>query len=155
MISLAHARDISTNCINGLRSGFQERVLMWWEQMWKLGVKAYIYEGYRSEARQAVLYAQGRTTPGKIVTNAGPGQSMHGYGLAYDWTPLKQVDKAADLYDCDWDNEDQYKIGQDLGKTLCMRSLSWETPHLEDGGYVDWRDAKSRLSNSDYNSWRT
>lgn len=37
---------------------------------------------------QAVLYAQGRTTPGKIVTNAKPGQSAHNYGLAVDVVPL-------------------------------------------------------------------
>jgi peptidoglycan L-alanyl-D-glutamate endopeptidase CwlK len=32
---------------------------------------------YRSNALQAELYAQGRTRPGKIVTNAKPGQSNH------------------------------------------------------------------------------
>lgn len=37
---------------------------------------------------QAVLYAQGRTTPGAIVTNAKPGQSAHNYGLALDVVPL-------------------------------------------------------------------
>jgi peptidoglycan L-alanyl-D-glutamate endopeptidase CwlK len=33
--------------------------------------------GHRSNAEQAELYAQGRTKPGKIVTNARPGQSRH------------------------------------------------------------------------------
>jgi peptidoglycan L-alanyl-D-glutamate endopeptidase CwlK len=32
---------------------------------------------YRSNAEQDKLYAQGRTTPGKIVTNAKAGQSKH------------------------------------------------------------------------------
>ena len=32
---------------------------------------------YRSHAEQARLYAQGRTTTGKVVTNAKPGQSRH------------------------------------------------------------------------------
>ena len=41
-------------------------------------------EVLRSEARQAELYAQGRSKPGKIVTNAKPGQSWHQYGLALD-----------------------------------------------------------------------
>lgn len=36
-----------------------------------------------------MLYAQGRTTPGKIVTNAKPGQSAHNFGLAVDLAPLK------------------------------------------------------------------
>ena len=36
---------------------------------------------WRSPAEQAQLYAQGRTAPGKIVTNAKPGQSMHNVTL--------------------------------------------------------------------------
>jgi peptidoglycan L-alanyl-D-glutamate endopeptidase CwlK len=42
----------------------------------------------RTMQDQAILYAQGRTTPGKIVTNAKPGQSAHNYGLALDIVPL-------------------------------------------------------------------
>lgn len=41
-------------------------------------------EVLRSEARQAELYAQGRSKPGKIVTNAKPGESYHQYGLSVD-----------------------------------------------------------------------
>jgi peptidoglycan L-alanyl-D-glutamate endopeptidase CwlK len=41
----------------------------------------------RSIATQNALYAQGRTAPGKIVTNARGGYSFHNYGLAYDGTP--------------------------------------------------------------------
>ena len=36
-----------------------------------------IVYGHRSNAEQAELYAQGRTKPGKVVTNARPGQSRH------------------------------------------------------------------------------
>lgn len=43
-----------------------------------------IFESYRTEERQNQLYAQGRTTPGKIVTNAKGGRSWHNYGLAID-----------------------------------------------------------------------
>jgi len=43
---------------------------------------------YRPMEDQAVLYAQGRTTPGRIVTNAKPGQSAHNYRLALDVVPL-------------------------------------------------------------------
>lgn len=38
----------------------------------------------RTTAYQNALYAQGRTTPGKIVTKARGGTSMHEFGLAYD-----------------------------------------------------------------------
>jgi len=48
------------------------------------GLYAYVFEGMRSEERQSLLYAQGRTLPGKIVTNAKPGYSLHQYGLAVD-----------------------------------------------------------------------
>jgi len=36
-----------------------------------------VIEGHRSNARQAELYAAGRTAPGPRVTNARPGQSRH------------------------------------------------------------------------------
>jgi peptidoglycan L-alanyl-D-glutamate endopeptidase CwlK len=48
----------------------------------------------RSFKLQDELYAQGRTKPGKIVTNAKGGQSYHNYGLAIDIVLL--VDKNGD-----------------------------------------------------------
>jgi peptidoglycan L-alanyl-D-glutamate endopeptidase CwlK len=42
----------------------------------------------RTDAEQAALYAQGRTIPGKIITNARPGQSFHAYGVAFDFCPI-------------------------------------------------------------------
>lgn len=42
----------------------------------------------RTPKEQAELYAQGRTKPGKRVTNAKPGSSAHNYGLAMDVVPL-------------------------------------------------------------------
>jgi len=43
----------------------------------------------RTWALQAEIYAQGRTKPGKIVSNAQPGYSMHNYGLAFDIVVIK------------------------------------------------------------------
>jgi peptidoglycan LD-endopeptidase CwlK len=48
------------------------------------GVKLRINEGYRSVAEQDKYYAQGRTAPGNIITNAQGGQSYHNYGKAVD-----------------------------------------------------------------------
>ena len=42
----------------------------------------------RSLEEQAALYAQGRTAPGHVVTNAKPGTSAHNYGLALDIVPI-------------------------------------------------------------------
>lgn len=50
----------------------------------KLGIKLRITDALRTFAEQNKLYAQGRTTAGKIVTNAKGGASYHNYGLAFD-----------------------------------------------------------------------
>ncbi len=49
-----------------------------------LGYPLALFEGYRSPERQAELYAQGRTTPGRKVTNAKPWMSWHQYHLGLD-----------------------------------------------------------------------
>ena len=46
-----------------------------------------VVSGLRTAAEQNALYAQGRTAPGHIVTNARAGLSMHNYGLAVDVVP--------------------------------------------------------------------
>lgn len=58
----------------------------------------------RTFEEQAQIYAQGRNSPGRIVTNARPGFSFHNYGLAVDiclisrdkkqvyWDTLKDYD---------------------------------------------------------------
>lgn len=48
------------------------------------GMKAYAFETVRFHERQAWLYAQGRTRPGRVITRAKPGYSWHEYGLAVD-----------------------------------------------------------------------
>ena len=47
--------------------------------------KARVTCGFRSVAEQDALYAMGRTSSGKIVTNAKGGYSVHNYGLAFDF----------------------------------------------------------------------
>ena len=46
-----------------------------------------VTEGLRNWATQDLLYQQGRTLPGNIVTNAKPGYSYHQFGLAVDLVP--------------------------------------------------------------------
>lgn len=48
------------------------------------GRRIKITEALRSFSRQATLFAQGRTTPGPMVTDAQPGLSVHHYGTACD-----------------------------------------------------------------------
>ena len=50
--------------------------------------KMLITDTLRTFAYQDWLYAKGRTQPGKKVTNARGGQSLHNYGLAIDFALL-------------------------------------------------------------------
>jgi peptidoglycan L-alanyl-D-glutamate endopeptidase CwlK len=59
------------------------------------GTYLLVVSGLRTAAQQDVLYAQGRTAPGHIVTNAKAGQSMHNYGLAADIVPYLSGDGGA------------------------------------------------------------
>lgn len=54
-------------------------------EMHKQGIYVGVAQGYRSIAEQNALYAQGRTTPGAIVTRAQGGQSNHNFGVAVDF----------------------------------------------------------------------
>lgn len=52
------------------------------------GIDVLITSTYRDNQSQDELYAQGRTRPGKIVTNARGGQSFHNYRVAFDFVPV-------------------------------------------------------------------
>lgn len=49
----------------------------------------HITTAFRSWDEEDRLYAQGRTTPGSIVTNARGGDSYHNWGLAFDAAPYE------------------------------------------------------------------
>lgn len=52
------------------------------------GVEVMVYCTYRSAEEQALLYAVGRTVPGKVVTKAKPWESAHQYRRAADCVPM-------------------------------------------------------------------
>lgn len=54
------------------------------KDMTDLGYQVTVFQGYRSFEEQDALYAQGRTKPGAIVTNAKGGDSFHNWGVAAD-----------------------------------------------------------------------
>lgn len=57
------------------------------------GLSFGLFMGLRTWAEQDALYAQGRTKPGQIVTNAKGGDSWHCYGLAADYVLDGMPDK--------------------------------------------------------------
>lgn len=52
------------------------------------GIDVLITSTYRDLASQAEIYAQGRTKPGKKVTNAPAGKSFHNWRIAFDFVPV-------------------------------------------------------------------
>ena len=76
----------------------------------KAGIQLIVTQGYRSIKEQNDLYAIGRTKPGKIVTNAKGGQSMHNFGVAFDVCFL--VNKQAS-YNGNW--QSIAKIAKSIG----------------------------------------
>ncbi len=62
----------------------QKKARLFLQQCESSGFDVRIISGTRTFAEQDVLYAQGRTTPGHVVTNARSGQSNHNFGIAWD-----------------------------------------------------------------------
>ena len=67
---------------------FQEQVMLFLLEAKKIaamgGCDYVVISGTRTWAEQNALYAQGRTKPGRTVTNAKGGQSNHNFGIAFD-----------------------------------------------------------------------
>ena len=77
----------------------------------------------RTIAEQDALYAQGRTKPGKKVTNAKGGQSYHNYGLAID------ICLIIDDKEASWDTLKDYDgdgISDWMEAVAIFKSRGWE-----------------------------
>lgn len=125
-------RDEVINAIDEIEKGFPATI------------KIRIVQGTRTIEYQNELYAQGRTKPGKRVTNARGGKSYHNYGLAIDFAILYDNDGNGTFEQLSWDIfRDHDKDGKrdwievvDYFKSLGYRyGGDWKTikdfPHLE------------------------
>ena len=147
MITREKIESIYKDILKGLEPTFASRVDAWRDVVLARGVIPYVYCGRRSPAEQEKLYAQGRSEPGKVVTNARGKpvpQSFHCYGRAIDWVPAKKV---GSKYEADWGNIQSYGIGIEEGGRHNLVALSWERPHLQDGYFKDWRDLAKNVDN--------
>lgn len=70
--------------ISDLRSPCRELCEKFLTNALAMGYSISVTNTLRTMFEQEELYAMGRTKPGKVVTNAKPGQSAHNYGLAFD-----------------------------------------------------------------------
>lgn len=73
----------------------------------KKGIYLIITQGFRSKAEQDTLYAQGRTKPGNIVTNAKGSDysSQHQWGIAFDIALKYDVDGDGRITDDTYNNK--------------------------------------------------
>lgn len=104
------------------------------------GIDLLVTSTYRDAECQDALYAQGRTKPGRKVTNARGGQSWHQFRVAFDVVPLVNG-KAV------WNDQRLWKRIGELGESV---GLEWagrwktfpESPHFQFTGGLTMADLK-------------
>lgn len=105
------------------------------------GIDILITSTYRDGESQNELYAQGRTKPGKIVTNAKAGDSFHNWRVAFDFVPI--VGGKAQ-----WNDADLFKrcgeIAESIGLEWAGRWTKFrELPHVQFTGGLRLADFKA------------
>ncbi|MBY0023737.1 peptidoglycan L-alanyl-D-glutamate endopeptidase CwlK [Paenibacillus jamilae] len=87
-LTLEQVRTKSANRIAGLSDVQRKAAELLIDFAYACGVPIVITQGLRTIDEQNGLYAQGRTKPGQIVTNARGGYSYHNFGVAIDFALL-------------------------------------------------------------------
>lgn len=94
--------------------------------------------GFDTYAAQNALYAQGRTKPGRVVTNAPGGYSAHNFGLAVDF--VRDIDIKAGVQPS-WATADYACLIEEAEKRgLHSGKLYHDVPHIALAGYVTGAD---------------
>lgn len=106
---------------------FRDRVSVLVTRARQEGLMVHHFETYRTIQRQASLYAQGRTAPGKIVTHARPGESWHHYGLADDL--VFDGDPSTERVEWSWNGN--WKRLHELAAACGLETLKFEAPHVQ------------------------
>lgn len=108
------------------------------------GIDVLITSTYRDYESQNDLYAQGRTKPGRIITNAKAGYSYHNFRVAFDFVPMVNGKP-------DWNDVRKFDKCGSIGKSV---GLEWggdfkafkDKPHLQ---------FTNRLSLAEFRAGRT
>lgn len=123
----------------------------------KSNMQIRIVQGLRTIAEQDALYAQGRTTAGKKVTNAKGGSSIHNYGLAIDFCLL--IDGKTISWDSskDFDSDntaDWLEVVQVFVKAGWQWGGNWRTfkdlPHVEKTFGHTWKTLMDKYNKNDF-----
>lgn len=117
--------ELSRKRLADVHVELRERVEDIADALFKQSVVVEVVSGLRTYAEQSKLYAQGRSAPGKRVTNARAGESWHNFGLAVDLCPMKRGA-------FDWDAP--RPVWSIIGVTAQLHGLqwggTWKTPDL-------------------------
>ena len=137
---------MASRSLNDLHQNFQPAATEFLNACRELGYNIIVTCTYRSPDEQQQLYAQGRTKPGKIVTNAKPGLSAHNFqvnnkpaSLAMDIVPLIHGKPI-------WDSSDP--IWAELGRIGELHSLEWAgrwEGHLKETAHFQIRSLHTYL----------
>jgi peptidoglycan L-alanyl-D-glutamate endopeptidase CwlK len=79
---------INSRSLDELAPPVKERVENFLNLCKENNIDLLVTSTYRDNESQQALYAQGRTTAGKVVTNAKAGDSWHNWRCAVDVVPL-------------------------------------------------------------------
>jgi len=136
--------------VDKLHPELQECVKKFLKECEKQGLNVLITETLRTQKEQEALYAQGRTQPGKIVTNCRGFQSPHCWGIAFDFCRNKKG--------WEYDNTDGFfeKVGK-IAKTIfdgTEYDLFWggdfrtfvDRPHIEMIKYLPNNSTKTLIN---------
>ena len=107
---------INSRSLDDLAPPAKQRAQAFVEAAKAKGIDLLVTSTYRDNESQNALYAQGRTEPGKVVTNAKGGQSFHNYRCAVDVVPLVNGKP-------DWDGT--HPIWAKIGNYGKLAGLEW------------------------------
>lgn len=147
----------SLTALNTLHPKFRPVAIAAWTEAQAAmpnNVQIIVVQGLRSMDESDKLYAQGRTAPGPIVTNAPGGSSYHNYGLAFDFAMITN-------------GKDDDVVGPNWLKVVHImesHGMTWggtfpsivDNPHFENRYGYNWRtllqkyNAKSFIPGTSY-----
>lgn len=142
----------SLNNLNTLHPKFRPSAIQAWTEAQAAmpsNVQIIVVQGMRSMAESDALYAQGRTTPGPIVTKAPGGSSYHNYSLAFDFSMITN-------------GKEDFTVGPNWMKVVAImeqHGMTWggnfpdgfhDDPHFENRYGYNWRGLLQKYNNKDF-----
>ncbi|MEK4239729.1 M15 family metallopeptidase [Paenibacillus sp. FSL H7-0714] len=125
MLTLSQIKEKSSKRLTNLHPVVRSAATALIERCHKLNIPILITQGLRTIAEQDALYAQGRTKPGAIVTNARGGYSYHNFGLAVDFALLLPNGSSVSWDMRRDDNNNQIADWQEVVKEAKALGFEW------------------------------